>query len=108
MLIPLKVLFAGALAFQQEPPIGPSTALQRKDAPPARILEFRAQPESINAGEPVILIWATEYEAVIEDPNVFQAPWVVARNFSFRPEFDLVDEFVCENNRDYRDLFEKK
>jgi hypothetical protein len=49
-----------------------------------------------------------QYEAVVEDPNVFQAPWVVARNFSFRPEFDLVDEFVCENNRNYRDLFEKK
>jgi hypothetical protein len=49
-----------------------------------------------------------QYEAVIEDPNVFAGPWVVARNFLFRPEFDRVDEFFCENNRDYRDLFEKK
>jgi hypothetical protein len=49
-----------------------------------------------------------QYEAVIEDPNVFQGPWVVARNFLFRPEFDKVDEFVCENNPDYKDLFEKK
>jgi hypothetical protein len=49
-----------------------------------------------------------QYEAVIEDPNVFEGPWVVGRNFLFRPEFDKVDEFVCENNPDYRDLFEKK
>jgi len=49
-----------------------------------------------------------QYEATIMDPNVFEAPWVVARNFLFRPEFDVVDEFVCENNRDYRDLFQKK
>jgi hypothetical protein len=49
-----------------------------------------------------------QYEAVIEDPNVFQGPWVVARNFVFRPDLDTVDEFVCENNRDYRNLFDKK
>jgi hypothetical protein len=49
-----------------------------------------------------------QYEAVIEDPNVFEGPWVVARNFLFRPEYDKVDEFVCENNPDYRDLFETK
>jgi hypothetical protein len=49
-----------------------------------------------------------QYEAVVEDPNVFQSPWVVARNFLFRPEFDRVDEFFCENNRDYRVLFDKK
>jgi hypothetical protein len=49
-----------------------------------------------------------QYEAVIEDPNVFEGPWVVARNFLFRPEFDRVDEFFCENNRDYRNLFDKK
>jgi hypothetical protein len=47
-----------------------------------------------------------QYEAVIEDPNVFEGPWVVARNFLFRPEYDKVDEFVCENNPEYRDLFE--
>jgi hypothetical protein len=49
-----------------------------------------------------------QYEAVIEDPKVFAGPWVVARDFLFRPEYNQVDEFVCENNRDYRNLFEKK
>jgi hypothetical protein len=49
-----------------------------------------------------------QYEATIDDPNVFEGPWVVARNFLFRPEFDRVDEFFCENNRHYRDLFDKK
>jgi hypothetical protein len=48
-----------------------------------------------------------QYEAVIEDPNVFAGPWVVARNFTLRPEFESVDEFVCENNRDYQQLFKK-
>jgi hypothetical protein len=52
--------------------------------------------------------YTLQYEAIVEDPNVFEGPWVVARNFLFRPEFDVVDEFVCENNRDCRDLFEKK
>jgi len=42
------------------------------------------------------------------DNPVFETPWVVARNFILRPEFDVVDEFVCENNRDYRELFDKK
>jgi hypothetical protein len=49
-----------------------------------------------------------QYEAVIEDPDVFEGPWVVARSFAFRPEFDKIDEFVCENNPDYRELYEKK
>jgi hypothetical protein len=50
------------------------------------------------------------YEATIEDPNVFAGPWLISRAFPFLPEHDSVDEFVCENNRDYRDLFgeEKK
>jgi hypothetical protein len=46
-----------------------------------------------------------QYEATIEDPNVFAGPWLITRTFPFLPEHDSVDEFVCENNRDYRDLF---
>jgi hypothetical protein len=49
-----------------------------------------------------------QYEATIEDPNVFEAPWVIRRTFPFLAEYDHIEEFVCENNRDYRDLFEKK
>ncbi len=49
-----------------------------------------------------------EYEAVIEDPNVFAGPWLITRTFPFLPEKDRVDEFFCENNRDYKQLFEKK
>jgi hypothetical protein len=46
-----------------------------------------------------------EYEAVIDDPNVFATPWLLKRNFPFMPEHKRVDEFFCENNRDYKDLF---
>jgi len=46
-----------------------------------------------------------EYEATIDDPNVFEKPWVVHRNFPLRPDLEKVGEFVCENNRDYRPLF---
>jgi hypothetical protein len=46
-----------------------------------------------------------EYEATIEDPNVFEKPWVLQRNFPLRPDLERVGEFVCENNRDYRPLF---
>jgi hypothetical protein len=49
-----------------------------------------------------------EYEAVIEDPNVFAGPWLITRTFPFLPEQDRVDEFFCENNRDYKPLFERK
>jgi hypothetical protein len=47
------------------------------------------------------------YEAVIEDPNVFAGPWLITRTFPFLPEHDRVDEFICENNRDYKPLFGK-
>src|SRR5262245_19122687 len=61
MLNPIGVLLTSALAFAwQQEQVGPSTALQRRAAPPARILEFKAQPESIKSGEAVTLIWATE------------------------------------------------
>jgi hypothetical protein len=49
-----------------------------------------------------------EYNVTVEDPNVFAAPWVMpARTFPLRPELEKIDEFVCENNRDYTPLFKK-
>jgi len=48
-----------------------------------------------------------EYEATIEDPNVFEKPWTIQRTFPLRTDLERVDEFVCENNRDYRPLFKK-
>jgi hypothetical protein len=49
-----------------------------------------------------------EYELTIEDPNVFEKPWVLTRTFSRRPDLKRIDEFICENNRDYRPLFGTK
>jgi hypothetical protein len=49
-----------------------------------------------------------EYEAVIEDPTVFAGPWLITRTFPFLPEHNRVDEFFCENNRDYKPLFGAK
>jgi len=49
-----------------------------------------------------------EYEAVIEDPNVFAGPWRVARKFGLRTDLNKIDEFVCEHNQDYGKFFEKK
>jgi hypothetical protein len=49
-----------------------------------------------------------QYEATIEDPNVFVGPWVIRRTFPFLPEYDQINEFVCENNRDYKPLFGNK
>jgi len=48
-----------------------------------------------------------EYEATIEDPNVFAGPWLITRSFPLLPEYNRVDEFFCENNRDYKPLFGK-
>ncbi len=48
-----------------------------------------------------------QYEATIEDPNVFEKPWKLTRTFPLRPELEKVDEFVCENNHDYSKLFKK-
>jgi hypothetical protein len=48
---------------------------------------------------------ALEYEATLEDPEVFVRPWVVTRTFALRPDLKKVDEFVCENNKDYKELF---
>jgi hypothetical protein len=48
-----------------------------------------------------------QYQAVIEDPNVFERPFAVNRTFGLRPDLAKVDEFVCENNRDYTVFFKK-
>jgi hypothetical protein len=49
-----------------------------------------------------------QYDATMEDPNVFVKPWTVSRVFQLRTDMTKADEFVCENNRDYNQLFEKK
>ena len=49
-----------------------------------------------------------QYEATLEDPNVFVKPWTVTRNFALRPDLSKVDEFVCEHNPDYTKFFDKK
>ena len=48
-----------------------------------------------------------EWSATIEDPNVFTKPWTISRTFPLRADLEKVDEYVCENNRDYKDLFGK-
>jgi hypothetical protein len=48
-----------------------------------------------------------EWNATIEDPNVFTKPWTLSRTFPLRADLEKVDEYVCENNRDYKDLFGK-
>jgi len=49
-----------------------------------------------------------QYEATIEDPNVFAAPWKITRSLGLRTDLAKIDEFVCEHNPDYGKLFEKK
>jgi hypothetical protein len=51
---------------------------------------------------------ALQYEATIDDPNVFAKAWTLQRSFSLRPDMVKVDEFVCENNRDYSKFFGNK
>jgi len=48
-----------------------------------------------------------EWEATVEDPNVFAKPWTIQRTFPLRTDLDKVDEYVCENNKNYKDLFGK-
>ena len=48
-----------------------------------------------------------EYSATLEDPEVFVRPWTVTRTFPLRPDLLKIDEFICENNKDYQHLFAK-
>ena len=48
-----------------------------------------------------------EYEAIVEDPNVFAAPLRYAGTLTLHPEWEI-GEYVCaENNQDYDELFEE-
>ena len=49
-----------------------------------------------------------QYEVTIEDRNVFEKPYTLTRTFSLRPDLKRIDEFICENNRDYRPFFGNK
>lgn len=49
-----------------------------------------------------------QYEVTIEDPDVFEKPYTLSRTFALRPDLRRIDEFICENNRDYRPLFGTK
>jgi hypothetical protein len=47
------------------------------------------------------------YEATVEDPNVFVAPWRISGILTLHPEWDI-QEYVCEeNNHDYKELFNR-
>src|SRR4029077_20179263 len=49
-----------------------------------------------------------DYQATIDDPNVFAKPWTISRGFPLRPDLTKVDEFICENNHDYTKFFGTK
>jgi hypothetical protein len=50
-----------------------------------------------------------EYEVTVEDPNVWEKPWVIApRTFARRFEVEFVSEFVCEPRADYSKMFKKE
>ena len=48
-----------------------------------------------------------DYEATMDDPNVFVKPWTVKKVFQLRTDMTKADEFVCESNRDYSKFFKK-
>ena len=39
-----------------------------------------------------------DYQATIEDPSVFEKPWMVHRTLPLRTDLERVEEFICENN----------
>ncbi len=46
------------------------------------------------------------YQATIDDPNVFAAPWTIAGTLNLHPEWQI-QEYVCEdNNKDYKKLLD--
>jgi hypothetical protein len=49
-----------------------------------------------------------DYDATVDDPNVFAKPWTISRGFPLRPDLTKVDEFICENNHDYTKFFGNK
>jgi hypothetical protein len=53
----LFVLWLPLCISAQQQPAAPRPA---RVAPPARIVSFTAKPESVQAGQPVLLVWATE------------------------------------------------
>jgi len=49
-----------------------------------------------------------QYEATVDDPNVFAAPWRYGGTMKLHSEWQI-QEYVCEeNNQSYQELFEKK
>ena len=49
-----------------------------------------------------------QYDVTVEDPNVWQTPWVSpARTFARRRETENVADFVCESRVDYQRLFKR-
>src|SRR6476620_11857187 len=58
-------------------PAGTGNPYQRANQLPARIIDFKVEPATVRAGQPITLIWATENQNGItiepEIGNVFQA-----------------------------------
>ena len=49
-----------------------------------------------------------QYEATLEDPNVWVKPFTVTRSFALRPDLSKVDEFVCEHAFIYLEVTDEK
>lgn len=62
--------FAGGQAAQP-PQAAPAKPIRQRVAPPARIMDFKAEPETIRPGESVMLTWAAENPSgVTIDPDL--------------------------------------